>query len=77
MQELFFVNSKTLEVVNNACKSMVLSVWSVKSDWPVKPYGIGRKTRVKFVIGIWLVSIHLLLVVRSPFVGFIFVLGHL
>ena len=40
MQELFFVNNKTLEVVNNACKSMVLPVWSVKSDWSVKPYGI-------------------------------------
>ena len=35
---------------------------------------IGCKIRVKFVIGIWLVSIHLLLVVRSPFVGFVFVL---
>ena len=37
MQELFFVNNKSLEVVNNACQSMVLSVWSVKSDWSVKP----------------------------------------
>ena len=35
---------------------------------------IGCKTRVKFVISHWSVSIHLLLVVRSPFVGFVFVL---
>ena len=32
----FFVNKKSLEVVNNACQSMVLPVWSVKSDWSVK-----------------------------------------
>ena len=29
---------------------------------------------VKFTIGHWSVSIHLLLVVKSPFVGFVFVL---
>ena len=37
VQELFFVNNKSMEVVNNACQSMVLLVWSVKSDWAVKP----------------------------------------
>ena len=41
MPELFFVNKKPLEVVNSACQSMVLPVWSFKSDWSVKPYGIG------------------------------------
>ena len=46
--------------MNNACQSMVSPVWSV--------------TRVKFTIGHWSVSIHLLSVVRSPFVGFVFVL---
>ena len=35
---------------------------------------IGCKTRVKFVIGHWSVSMHLLLVVRIPFVGFVFFL---
>ena len=34
--ELFFLNNKSQEVVNNACQSMVLPVWSVKSDWSVK-----------------------------------------
>ena len=29
---LFFVNNKSLEVLN-VCQSMVLLVWSVKSDW--------------------------------------------
>ena len=37
VQEFFFWNNKSLEVVNNACQSMVLPVWSVKSDLPVKP----------------------------------------
>ena len=37
VQELFFVNNKSLKVVNNACQSMVLPVWSIKSDWSVKP----------------------------------------
>ena len=32
---------------------------------------------LKFAIGHWSVSIHRLLLVRSPFVGFIFILGHL
>ena len=32
------------------------------------------KIHVKFVLGHWLVSIHLSLVVRSPVVGFVFVL---
>ena len=31
VQELFFVNNKSLEVVNNACQSMVLPVRSFKS----------------------------------------------
>ena len=34
---------------------------------------MGCKTRVNFVIGHWSVSMHLLLVVRIPFVGFVFV----
>ena len=67
------MNNKSLEVVNNACQSMVSPVWSVKNEWSVKPLGIGCKTRVKFTIGHWSVSIHLLLVVRSPFVSFVFV----
>ena len=36
--------------------------------------GIGCKICAKFLNGHWSVSIHLLLVVRSPFVGFVFVL---
>ena len=36
-------------------------------------HGIGCKTRVNFVIGHWSVLMHLLLVVRIPFVGFVFV----
>ena len=35
VQELFLVNNKTLEVVNNACQWLVLPVWSVKCDWSV------------------------------------------
>ena len=35
MQELFFVNKKPLEVVNDACQTILLPVWSVKSDWLV------------------------------------------
>ena len=31
VQELFFVNKKSLEVVNNACQSML----SIKRDWSV------------------------------------------
>ena len=56
--------------MNNACQSMMLLVWSVKSDWSVKP----SWTCVKFVISHWWVSMHLLLVVRIQFVGFVFVL---
>ena len=74
MQEFFFVNNKSLEAVNNACQSIVLPVRSVKSDCSLSLHGIGCKTLVKFVIGHWSVSIHLLLVVRSSFVGFVFVL---
>ena len=37
VQELFFENNKSLKVVNNACQSIVLPVWSIKSDWSVKP----------------------------------------
>ena len=68
------MNNKSLEVVNNACQSIVLPVRSVKSDCSLSLHGIGCKTLVKFVIGHWSVSIHLLLVVRSSFVGFVFVL---
>ena len=68
------MNNTSLEVVNNACQSVVLPVWSVKSDWSEKSLrGIGCKTRVKFVASRWSVLIHVLLVVRSPFVGFVFV----
>ena len=35
VQELFFVNKKPLAVLNNACQSILLLVWSVKSDWLV------------------------------------------
>ena len=58
MQDLFFVK-KPLEVAN--------SRWCYQSG-PLKVIGqfslngIGCKTRVKFVIGHWSVSIHLLLV---------------
>ena len=52
------------------CQSMMLLVWSVKSDWSVKPSWI----RVKFVISHWSVSMNLLLVVRIQFVGFVIVL---
>ena len=43
------MNNKSLEVVSNACQSIVLPVWPVKSDWSVKPLvnGIGCNTRVK------------------------------
>ena len=58
--------------MNNACQSVVLPVWSVKNDWSVKPSWL--KTRVKFVICRWSVPMHLLLVVRIPFVRFVFVL---
>ena len=35
--ELFLVNNKSLEVVNNACQSIALLVWSVKSrHWSVQ-----------------------------------------
>ena len=37
VQGLFFVNNKYLEVVNNVCQLMVSAVWSVESDWSVKP----------------------------------------
>ena len=57
-------------MVNNACQSMVLLEWSVKSDWSVKPSWYWLQD---FVIGHWSVSMHLLLVVRIPFVGFVFV----
>ena len=56
MQELF------LEVVNNACQSMVLSVCSLKLISQLSFDGVGCKTRVKFVIGHWSFLIHLLLV---------------
>ena len=36
VQELFFVNKTPLEVANSACQSMVIPVWSVKSDWSLK-----------------------------------------
>ena len=54
---------------------MLVSRWCHQSG-PLKVigHGIGCKTRVKFTIGHWSVSIHLLLVVRSPFVGFVFFL---
>ena len=58
---------------------MLVSRWCYRSG-PLKVIGkqslngIGCKIRVKFVIGHWSVSIQLLLVVRSPFVGFAFVL---
>ena len=58
---------------------MLVSRWCYQSG-PLKVicqqslHGVGCKTSVKFVIGHWSVSIHLLLVVRSPFVGFVFVL---
>ena len=77
VQELFFGENKSLEVVNNACQSMVLPVWSTRSDWSVSLNGIGCTIHVKFVIGHRSVLIHLLLVVRSPFVSFIFVLDKL
>ena len=55
---------------------MLVSRWCYQSG-PLKVIGqkslngIGCKILVKFVIGHWSVSIHLLLVVRSPFVGWI------
>ena len=57
---------------------MLVSQWCYQSG-PLKVigqqslHGNGFKTRITFVIGHWSVSIHLLLVVRSPFVGFVFV----
>ena len=76
VQELFLVNNKSLEEVNNACQSMVLPVWSVNSDWSVRPSWCWLQDLCNtFVISQWSVSTHLLLVVRSPFVGFVFVLN--
>ena len=59
------MNNKSLEVVNNACQSMVLPVWSVKSEWSVlKPlwYCLQDYVTCKFIIGHWSVSIDLLIV---------------
>ena len=58
--------------MNNACQSMVLLEWSVKSDWSVKPscYWLQDSCKLRHRS----VSMHLLLVVRSRilFVGFVF-----
>ena len=54
------MNKKLLEVVNSACQSKVLPVWSVKVIGQFRLNGIGCKTCVKFVIGHWSVAIHLL-----------------
>ena len=50
MPELFFVNKKPLEAVNNVCQSMVFRCSPLKVIGQFRLNGIDCKTRVKFVI---------------------------